>query len=187
MDPNGAKDRPFNPSCDKPISIQPGTATPIKAFEFGIIIFYKKQSIKNAYNCHSYAWHNSQGDPTPQNGDLPSTPLFGDNLNRWDNNPADDIKEQHARQLSNNENNITGDRLIYYTDSNNNSIYDDGELITHSAVVSTVDKDGYTITVTAKLGQDGISENHPDAPGYYKIDENGNQTSRAYFRLTEQK
>ena len=192
IDPDGTKDRPFNAQRDKKINIKPGTATPIgKTTAFGKTLFYNKRSQKNAYNCHSYAWHNSQGDPTPQKGDLPEKPIFGETLTRWDNNPADDIKEQNAIQLGKDENNIPGDIVIYYTDANANGQYDDGEFISHSAVVKTVDDEGYTQTVVGKLGQDGISENHPDAPGYYQETYNpetnkNEEQSRAYFRRQQQ-
>jgi hypothetical protein len=53
----------------------------------------------------------------------------------------------------------------------------------HSAVVTTVDKEGNTTTITGKMGQGEISTNHPDAPNYYKKDSEGNKTSRAYFRI----
>ena len=192
IDPNGTKDRPFNAQCDKTVCIIPGTATPIcKTKGFGVIWFYSKQSRENAYNCHSYAWHNSQGDPTPQKGDLPKKPVFGATLNRWDNNPADDIKEQNAIQLGRDEDNKPGDIVIYYTDANANGQYDDGEFISHSAVVKTVDDEGYTQTVIGKMGEDGISENHPDAPGYYQkvsnpVTKKDEEQSRAYFRRQQQ-
>jgi hypothetical protein len=83
-------------------------------------------------------------------------------------------------QLDSNEPNQKGDRVIYYTDSNGK--YDSGENIEHSAIVQTVDKNGNTTTVIGKMGQAGISENHPTAPNYYATDANSNPTSRAYFR-----
>ncbi|MBO6222574.1 MAG: hypothetical protein J6N56_02185 [Bacteroidales bacterium] len=101
----------------------------------------------------------------------------------WDNSPADDIIETKAIQLSKNENNVIGDIVVYYVDSNGNHQYDNGEEIVHSAKVKEVDSKGYTITVVSKLGADGISENHPDAPGFYDKNVNGEKTSRAYFRI----
>lgn len=100
----------------------------------------------------------------------------------WDNNPADDIKEQNVRQLDPSEDNIPGDIVIYYTDNNSNNQYDDGEFITHSAVVKTVDEEGYTTEVIAKNGDKCLVVGHPDAPGYYKKDKDNNPTKRAYFR-----
>lgn len=89
------------------------------------------------------------------------------------------------------EDNIPGDIVIYYTDANANGQYHEGEFISHSAVVKTVDDEGYTQTVIGKLGQDGISENHPDAPGYYQSAYNPTtqkteEQSRAYFRRQRQ-
>jgi hypothetical protein len=180
-DPSGKKDRPFNGKKDKRITIQEGTETYVtyELNDKGKPVFSKK-SQKDSYNCHSYAWHKSQGDPNPATSDIPK--INGSYLPRWDENPADDIKEQKARQLGKNENNLPGDIVIYYTDYNGNGQYDDDEPISHSAVVKEVDEEGFTIVVIGKMGQGPISINHPDAPDYYKIDENGKETSRAYFR-----
>ncbi len=188
VDPDGRKDRPFNAKTDKPITPQKGTETPIQYYDVNGYSFSLNSMLK-VYNCHSYAWHNSQGDPDPALNDIPQSILggFGFCLFRWDNNPADDIKQQSARQLGNDENNISGDIVIYYTDTDANGRYDDGEFISHSAVVKTIDKKGYTTEVIAKMGKCPISENHPDAPGYYQKAYNPetNQKesqSRAYFR-----
>ena len=183
VDPNGAKDRPFNRHTDKPKTNLKGTATRIRKNAYkGINIKFNIESVLTSYNCHSYAWHNSQGDKTPQKDDVPCA-LDGSRLPRWDNNPADDIVEQNARQLDPSENNIPGDIVIYYTDNNSNDKYDDGELITHSAVVKTVDEEGFTTEVIGKNGDRELSIGHPDAPNYYKTDKNNNPTKRAYFRL----
>ena len=180
IDPNGKKDRPFNRKKDKKIKTLRGTATPIfyKENGNGELVFTERS--KKAYNCHSMAWHQSQGDPDPAPGDLLCTKT--DCLPKWDNNPADDIKQQNARQLGKDEDNVPGDIVIYYTDENGNGQYDDGELITHSATVKIVDDEGYTTVVIGKRGERRIAENHPDAPRYYKKDENRKATSRAYFR-----
>ncbi len=135
---------------------------------------------KNAYNCHSYAWHKSQGDPYDLTGkNDPNLPL-------WDNDPADDIKEQRAKQLHSDVRNRVGDKVIYYQDVDGNGKWDEGEPIAHSAIVREVDKYGNTVTVEGKMGQAGMSVNHPGAPGYYETDNltsTGNQLSRAYFRV----
>ena len=186
IDPNGMKDEPYNTKKHKPFTptSHSSTATPIKGIVIGkMTISYDMQSWFSCYNCHSFAWHDAKGDKNPGILDIP-TALDGTSLFRWDNSPADDIKEQKAIQLEENEDNIIGDKVIYYTDVNNNGKYDDGEDITHSAVVSAVDENGCTIEVTAKCGQDGIYSNHPDAPEYYKYDKDGNPTKRAYFRVT---
>lgn len=183
VDPNGSKDRPFNRHTDSPTTKIKGTSTPIRKLSCGTInIKFDKISILTSYNCHSYAWHNSKGDKNPQKGDIPHA-LDGSELPLWDNNPADDIKEQNARQLDPSEDNIPGDIVIYYTDKNSNNQYDDGEFITHSAVVKTVDEEGYTTEVIAKDGDKCLVVGHPDAPGYYKKDKDNNPTKRAYFRI----
>ena len=69
-----------------------------------------------SFNCHSFAWHDAKGDKNPGILDIP-TALDGTSLFRWDNSPADDIKEQKAIQLEENEDNIIGDKVIYYTDA----------------------------------------------------------------------
>ncbi len=183
FDLDGAKDRPFNKHTDKPTTNIKGTSTRIKKDAYkSINIKFDLVSVLTSYNCHSYAWHNSLGDKTPQKDDIPCA-LDGSRLPRWDNNPADDIVEQNARQLDPSENNHPGDIVIYYTDNNSNNKYDNGEFVTHSAVVKTVDKDGYTTEVIGKNGDRELSVGHPDAPDYYKTDKNNNPTKRAYFRL----
>lgn len=68
VDPNGNKDKPFDAKKDKGISIQPRTETFItKTIGFGKVLSYSRKSQQNAYNCHSYAWHNSKGDPEAEN------------------------------------------------------------------------------------------------------------------------
>ena len=86
-------------------------------------------------------------------------------------------------QLDANQPNEVDDRVIYYIDKNSDGKYQVGEYIVHSAIVFQVDKEGYTTEVISKMGQDGISINHPRAPFIYD-QYNGQQTSRAYFRET---
>jgi len=181
IDPLGLKDTTYNASTDKPVNDQPGTKTPVyltnpdgsyQLDENGKPIY--DPNAKDAYNCHSYAWENSQGDPTDRRNDP--------NLPRWDENPDNNMGGY--TQLGNNDPNKPGDRVIYFTDANSNGSYDKGENISHSAIVKTVDKNGNTTTVVGKRGQLGISENHPRAPGYYNTDINKNTTSRAYYRST---
>ena len=87
-------------------------------------------------------------------------------------------------QLDNNEPNIKGDRVFYYVDSNQNGIYDPGEVIEHSAVVWEVDQNGYTTVVVSKLWEGGISFNHPRADRFYNVSPSTkSNTSRAYFRF----
>ena len=143
-----------------------------------------------AYNCHSFAWEESQGDPL----DIRNASLVKSGVIKWDNNPDDNM--QGFTQLSSDDPNQSGDRVIYYVDANNNGRYEQGEFIAHSAVVYQVDSQGYTKLVISKMGQSGISINHPCAPGFYEdvtidvIMHNGSKeikrvnTSRAYFRYT---
>ena len=184
IDPDGKKDKPFRFLIDKYVSIISGTETPIR-YRDGT-----HPSFENAYNCHSYAWHNSKGDRNPGNKSCYlDIPIYnGVPLTKWDNNPADDIIEQGAIQLDINDNNIPGDRVIYYSDANRDGIYNDGEYISHSAIVKAVDENGYTTLVISKMGENGISENHPCAPGFYETDTEPCSgkivtLSRAYFRL----
>jgi hypothetical protein len=178
FDSDGQKDKPFNSKTDQTISVQPGTATIVYIRDSeGKPIAYAPGR-QNAYNCHSYAWDKSQGDPND-----PEYPLMLKiGIPKWDNSPANNIKEQRVQQLGTDEPNEVGDKVIYYIDSNGNGLYDDGEKIEHSAIVNSVDKDGYTTTVIGKMGEDGISINHPNAPDYYDHDSDKNSTSRAYFR-----
>ncbi len=172
IDENGQKDKPFNKKTDLPILEQINTRTPYIIKEK--MSSFDKAKNKDVYNCHSFAWHDTKGDPTDP-GNIGIIELYG--LNRWDDNPADDIISQNYKQLSNDEPNEFGDRVIYYIDMNGDGKYDEGDEIVHSAVVTTVDKEGYSTTVISKMGASGTSINHPNAPGFYD-----NETSRAYFR-----
>ena len=179
IDSDGKKDRPFRHGIDKPKTFIENTSTPTTLIFGGI-----KYANTNAYNCHSYAWHGGKGDPTPAPGD--TRKVLGIVLPKWDNSPADDIIEKNAQQLTPNENNIPGDIVIYYMDSDGSGMYENGEEIIHSAVVVEVDDEGYTTVVRAKCGESMISENHPDAPYYYDRYK-GTKPSRAYFRIPEKK
>ena len=61
------KDKPFDPTKDRPTTPEPGTETPINQTPIGIDpktgrpIYDPKN--KDAYNCHSYTWCESKGDP----------------------------------------------------------------------------------------------------------------------------
>ena len=63
---------------------------------------------------------------------------------------------------------------------------DQGDSIVHSAVVYSVDSNGYTKLVISKRGNEAISINHPRAPGFYQYSNNGLETARAYFRYSGQ-
>ncbi len=116
------------------------------------------------------------GDPSDERNSL----LVENGVTRWDNNPDNNM--EGFEQLSPEEANKPGDRLLYYVDSDGNGQYDNGEEIVHSAVVFDVDEDGNTILVISKMGEGGISINHPCATGFYSRGNMGAKTSRAYFR-----
>ena len=168
-DPEGGKDLPFNAARDCPITALPGTATPL--------IEGKYAQNRKAYNCHSYAWHDSKGDPTDPRNEFP----ISQGARRWDNFPDDDISEQGYIPLDSDAPNKPGDRVIYYIDKNNNGRWDKTEDIVHSAIVADVDSEGNTTLVIGKMGDQAISFNHPNAPGYYD-NSKGQATSRNYFR-----
>ena len=169
VDPTGMKDTTFVAGKDKPESQQPGTETPLFIYKNGNWILNP-----NAYNCHSFAWEDSQGDPTDSRN--VKAGLSG---TKWDNNPDDNMGGY--TQLDFNTPNQAGDRVIYYVDENGNGKYDKGESIVHSAIVQTVDKNGNTTTVIGKMGAGGISENHPNVPGYYDREVLRDATSRRYY------
>lgn len=116
-----------------------------------------------AYNCHSYAWHDSQGDPTdPRNRNAPA---------RWDNSPSDDLSGYV--KISPYASSKVGDRILYGFDLNGNGILELQEYgIQHSAIVSEVNEEGLITRVTSKWGQALLYEHHPYdlpsiAPQYY--------------------
>ncbi len=170
IDLTGLKDTTYVPSIDKGVLDLPNTATPLEI-----------NNIPNpdAYNCHSFAWESSLGDPE----DKRNLQLVQRGITKWDENPDNNMSDFY--QLSSDTPNVPGDRVLYYVDSNGNGAYDLGEEIIHSAVVYEVDKQGYTKTVISKRGQMGISINHPTAPTFYTHANGyilGPKTSRAYFR-----
>jgi hypothetical protein len=130
----------------------------------------------DAYNCHSFAWYNSQGDPNDA-----QTPPYAP---KWDEDPLNNTGDYRA--LSFNEKNQVGDRVMYF------NVDDKGNVVpTHSAIVTKVDKNGNTIEVESKWGQDGVYIHHPrDVPDGYNqpganptFEANGHvYESRVYFR-----
>lgn len=146
----------FGTDGDKPIGknykgkIQTGAATPIMD-KYG-------NPNPQAYNCHSFAWCNSLGDPKdPANQNLVQ---YG--ITRWDNDPTNNTGGYTALQFS--DANQVGDRLIYYAwDSQLQKV-----VPTHSAVVTKVDATGNTIEVESKWGQGPRFTHHPrDVPRSY--------------------
>jgi RHS repeat-associated protein len=175
IDPDGKKEKPYEKGKSKPVQEVPNTQTPVHFYDPNGNPTGIHPNSDIAYNCHSFAWHNSEGDKNDEIGNnLPYAP-------KWDNNPKDDIKEQRAKQLHKDVRNKVGDKVIYYQDVNGDGIWQENEPIAHSALVKEIDREGNTVTVEGKMGESGMSVNHPGAPGYYETD-NGNRLSRAYFR-----
>lgn len=179
-------DKVFDPTKDKPKSVEPGTATPINWDPVGHDAegnpIYDDKN-KDAYNCHSYAWEEGTGDPEdPHNTDVVAV-----GAKKWDNDPTNNMKGY--KQLDANAPNQEGDRVIYYVDQNHNGKFDKKkDKVVHSAIVTKVDAEGNPELVRGKMGQNGLSTNHPRAPGYYDKDfDTGAATSRAYFRKEEKK
>ena len=170
IDEYGMRDTLFNAAVDQGITKIPNTETPI--------IIDGKPNIE-AYNCHSFAWEESKGDVN----DVRNKDLVDVGITKWDNNPDNNLKG--FEQIDKNVPNQPGDRVIYYVDTNKNGVYDGGETIVHSAVVYSVDGNGYTKLVISKMGESWISINHPRAPLFYAHSDGyvtGPKTSRAYFR-----
>ena len=165
-DPTGKKDKPFDKTKDRYPNPDPKTATPK-------IINGKIN--KNAYNCHSYAWEDSKGAPTDKRNER----IVKYGVTKWDDNPDNNMGGY--KQLKNSEPNKPGDRVIYYVDDNKNGQYDKVEPIGHSAIVHKVDKEGNTTLVRSKMGENGISINHPGAPGFYDTFK-FKSTKRAYLK-----
>jgi RHS repeat-associated protein len=128
-----------------------------------------------SYNCHSYAWSNSKGDPSdPANKGL--------EYPTWDNDPLNNTSDY--RPLDFNEPNKIGDRIMYFSSDQNNNI-----IATHSGIVTNIDKNGNASEITSKWGQAPVFQHHPrDVPSIYsnpeptfKVDNKVYQ-SRVYFR-----
>ena len=177
IDPDGEKEKPYEKGKSKPVQEVVSTRTVLKMNASYRTINCPENT--SAYNCHSFAWHKSKGDTYDGVGN--NDP----NIPKWDNDPTDDIKEQRAKQLHKDFRNKVGDKVIYYQDVNEDGVWQDDEPIAHSALVKEIDKQGNTLTVEGKMGQAGMSTNHPGAPAYYETDygeSTGIKLSRAYFR-----
>ncbi|MEI6090479.1 MAG: RHS repeat-associated core domain-containing protein [bacterium] len=127
--------------------VQIGDATPVNRdnkYAFWDNLF--------AYNCHSYAWHNGNGDLSDSHNSFWYM--------RWDGYPLDDAREM-ARPLQGSEGVQVGDRIIYF-DGEGNPL--------HSAIVSGVNEYGLATRVTSKWGSDPLYNHHPldpdVVPGY---------------------
>lgn len=178
VDPDGKRDRPFNKTIHQGITVIPAySATPAWTVNtMGNMVLLSGR--ENAYNCHSYAWFYSVGDPKHPNNR--GSVIMGMPL--WVNDPSYRILySENIRQLTDDDYNFSGDKVVYYIDNNDNGIYDEEDEIVHSAIVHDVDSDGYTISVIGKMGQGYMSINHPATPGYYDSFKK-QKTKRAYFR-----
>lgn len=134
----------------------------------------------DAYNCHSYAWCNSLGDPKdPANQNLVK---YG--ITKWDNDPTNNTGGYTPLQFD--DPNHLGDRVIYYAWNKQSGKVEP----THSAIVTKVDKQGNTILVESKWGQAPRYQHHPrDIPTSYGATtptfvapDGKTYASRIYFR-----
>lgn len=109
----------------------------------------------NAYNCHSYAWENSMGDPSSPGNDI--------RWPKWDNDPTNNMGDYNPLPFK--SPNQIGDRIVYYAVVNGNLV------LTHSGIVTGVDANGNATEITSKWGQGGVYKHHPrDVPASYGHD-----------------
>jgi len=172
IDPDGEKELPYIEGQDTAYiglkaAMKLETATPMKIMDSS----GKKVWNAEAYNCFSFGFHSSKGDST----DPANIAAIKVGVTKWDNSAQNDVSEK--MRLDSNIPNKVGDRVIYYKDTNNNGEWDEGEEIVHVAVVTKVDGGGNTKEVTSKVGEGGITTNHPAAPNYYE------GTLRQYLRF----
>jgi RHS repeat-associated protein len=179
VDPSGLGDEPAQ---SKPVlaGLQNGNPT-------GVIAPATPVTIQNnaivytpsAYNCHSYAWSDTHGDPND-----PNNATIQYELPRWDNSPVNNMAQ--AEQLDFFEPNQVGDRLVYFAENPATGAI----VATHSAIVEAVDADGNATLVSSKWGQGPLVMHHPrDVPLEYSQDAPEAQDSkgntyqtRVYFR-----
>ncbi len=132
---------------------QTGPATPL-VIEGIFSDFYNI----DAYNCHSFAWCNSQGDPA----DPANAYWVKRGVTKWDNNPLNNMKGYRALKFD--DSNQVGDRVIYYAWSS----YSGKVEPTHSAIVTKVNEKGNVIEVESKWGTLPRYKHHPrDIPADY--------------------
>jgi RHS repeat-associated protein len=178
VDPTGKKEKPFKKGKSMPYTPCIGTETYHSIYDENDNPIGLHPDHLKSYNCHSYAWHNSKGDPTDERNQ--------DFIPLWDSFPDDDIKSTSAYQLNHKVRNIPNDIVVYFQDSNSDGVWQKGEEISHSALVKEVDAEGNTTVVGAKCGQGPLAMNHPGSPGYYESHNGyptGKKLTRAYFRV----
>ncbi len=185
--PSGNSDDPNSTDGDKPVKSKPVSKDVEEAAQKGDFVG-KIQPIRpptpiinpdgtlnpEAYNCHSFAWENSQGSPNDPEND-PRLP-------KWDNDPTNNTQGYHPIPFS--EANQVGDRVIYYQVDKNGNI-----IPTHSAIVTKIDEHGFATQVMSKWGQYGVYLHSPrDVPASYADDAptmqvNGKEyPTRVYYR-----
>ena len=143
----GLKELPLDPKKDPPRTPHPGTETP-RVFPGG-------GPNPAAYNCHSYAWHGGNGDPTgDKESKLPGYP-------KWDNSASNEM--QKAKKLDPKDPNKVGDVVVYGDDKNKDGKLQKDE-VKHSGFVQSVDADGNTTRVSSKEGEGTITDHHPADP-----------------------
>ncbi len=113
----------------------------------------------DAYNCHSHAWHNRQGEPGIITQDPNVLPIPGSP--RWDNSAIDDMAA--ATRLNNTDTPQEGDVVVYGIDENGDGFINTAEEATHSALVTEV-VGGQITEVQSKPGQAGEINHHPNDP-----------------------
>jgi len=133
-----------------------------------------------AYNCHSYAWEGSMGDPT----DPANSSAVAAGITRWDNNPYKNTGGYKMIPFS--APNQVGDRVVYYAwDATSGRVS-----ATHSAIVTKTNSSGQAVLLTSKFGKGHLATHHPrNIPASYGspnptfVAPNGiTYQSRIYFR-----
>ncbi len=113
----------------------------------------------NAYNCHSHAWHNTQGEAGLLSQDPNVLPVPGNP--RWDNSAIDDM--QVATRLGNSDTPQVGDVVVYGRDLDGNGLINTAAEAGHSALVTRV-VNGQVTEVRSKPGEAGEINHHPNDP-----------------------
>nr|MBK9649946.1 RHS repeat-associated core domain-containing protein [Bacteroidota bacterium] len=152
IDPTGKGDEPTKakPNKDNRVPITPPTGHPDQMAD-------DDPRNKTTQNCHNFAWPTKDVCGTGQGTDC-VTP-------NWDSEPSNNTTGFHT--IGFNEPNKVGDRVVYM----NYSEDDKKVVLTHSGIVTKVDKNGNAIEITSKWGGDGIYVHHPrDVPDGYSND-----------------
>lgn len=93
----------------------------------------------DAYNCHSFAYCDSLGDPY----DPANSQSMADGYPLWDSDPYNNIVDCYS-PLDFNAPNIVGDRVTYFKyDPNTKTV-----AATHSGIVTRIDANGRAVEIT---------------------------------------